>query len=69
MKPTWTVLYNITTAANRWIGTGWEFFDNEVLARNRVEHLQGRGFAPTLRPYQSSDKSHLGAVHEMNGEG
>jgi len=27
------------------------------------------GHCPTKRPYHSSDRQHLGAVHAMNGEG
>jgi hypothetical protein len=69
-RPVWTVLYNLTSAASPWVGTAWEFFDDEALARSRYEELAAKGSYPTLRPYYSSqDKPHLGAIHPMRGEG
>lgn len=57
-SPAWTVLYNIDNG--RWIGTGWEFFDNENVAKSRSCELAG-----TVRPYnEQHDRSHLGAVHQ-----
>jgi hypothetical protein len=69
-RPTWTVLYNLTSAASPWVGTAWEFFDDEAPARSRYKALVALGLYPTCRPYYSAqDKPHLGAVHSMRGEG
>lgn len=62
--PNWTVLYNIVSPEDgRWVGTGWEFFDDEEDAefcRRRHERL---GNVPTKRPFHTNDIPHLGAAH------
>jgi hypothetical protein len=70
MQPKWTVVYNIVSPGSRWIGTGWEFFDDAASMERRKNELSAKGQTTTSRPYYpATDKSHLGAVHEMNGEG
>lgn len=62
--PKWTVLYNIVSPGSDWIGTGWEFFDEEIVAVSRYNELINQGHCPTKRPYyHRSDASHLGACH------
>jgi hypothetical protein len=64
--PKWTVLYNIVTPGSTWIGTGWEFFDDETEAQKRFDHHVAIGNCPTKRPYsQPCDWQHLGAAHRM----
>ena len=60
-EPKWTVLYNITN--DPWIGTGWEFFDDEVSAKACYARQRKTGNCPTMRPYHRNDRVHLGAVH------
>lgn len=68
-RPAWTVCYNIVTPGSRWVGTGWEFFDDEAAARTRYVQLAAAGCPPTKRPYYSKDdRPHLGAAHEMRGD-
>lgn len=63
-KPRWTILYN--RIQGEWVGGGWEFFDDETLARNRVDSLKKEGAVPTLRPYyHDCDYWHLGAAHQI----
>jgi hypothetical protein len=69
LRPSWTVVYNRVSLGSRWIGKGWEFFDDEEWAKRRYDELVKEGHCPTKRPYHSSDRQHLGAVHAMNGEG
>jgi hypothetical protein len=65
MLPKWTVLYNIVSPENNnFVGTGWEFFDNEQdaqLCYNRQAH---NGNVPTKRPFYPTDGEHLGAAHK-----
>lgn len=78
-RPKWTVLYNISTPESNWIGTGWEFFNDEKTAQKRYDALSkfsekpndlGFKYCPTKRPYYSScDRAHLGAAHAWNKEG
>lgn len=64
--PKWTVLYNIVTPGSEWIGTGWEFFNDEVSAQKRFDHHVAIGNCPTKRPYaHGCDWDHLGAAHRM----
>lgn len=76
--PTWTIVYNISTPGSRWIGTGWEFFEDEKTAQKRYNELSkfsekpnelGFKYCPTKRPYFPLDRVHLGAVHAWNKEG
>jgi hypothetical protein len=69
-KPSWTVLANSAPLnGGHWVGTSWEFFDDEVAAQHRYEELSNAGRYPTKRPYHSADAAHLGAVHAMRNEG
>ncbi len=65
MKPKWTVLYNIVSKENGWfIGTGWEFFEDEKDAEMCYERQLAAGNCPTKRPfYLRVDGHHLGATH------
>lgn len=64
--PKWTVLYNIVTPGSTWVGTGWEFFDDEDSAQKRFDHHVAIGNCPTKRPYaHTCDWYHLGAAHRM----
>jgi len=65
-KPKWTVVYNIVSKeSNKWIGTGWEFFDDEIDASSCYARQVKAGNTPTKRPYyDKSDRKHLGAVHQ-----
>ncbi len=62
--PKWTVCYNIVSPeASRWVGTGWEFFDEEPHADAAYRRHQILGNCPTKRPYNHFDRDHLGAIH------
>lgn len=63
-RPGWTVVYNIVSPEDSaWVGTGWEFFNDEVNAEScRLRH-QRAGNVPTKRPYHENDGKHLGAAH------
>jgi len=65
-KPNWTVLYNIVSPeSDKWVGTGWEFFDSERDADLCYSRQNRLGNCPTKRPYSHSvDFSHLGAAHQ-----
>lgn len=64
-QPEWTVVYNIVSKeASTWIGTGWEFFTNEISARAAYKRHIADGNTPTVRPFHAAtDWPHLGAVH------
>lgn len=59
--PKWTVFYNIT--GSRWIGKGWEFFDDRDDAKVRYDALAADGHVPTLRPWHPNDIDDMGATH------
>jgi hypothetical protein len=65
-EPKWTVLYNIVSRENaRWIGMGWEFFDEEADAQKCYKRHLDNGNCPCKRPYfRMSDYTKLGAAHE-----
>src|SRR5690349_17653770 len=65
--PMWTVCYNIVSKESpRWVGTGWEFFDNEADAQACYVRLEQAGCFPTKRPYHHVvDRNHLGAHHQF----
>jgi len=69
--PKWTVLYNIVSSETaQWIGTGWEFFDDEHDAQHCYERHNVLGNCASKRPYHKNDRTHLGAVHRiLRGEG
>lgn len=63
-QPKWTVFYTITSEENSyWVGTGWEFFDNEEDAQTCFDRHVHIGNCPTKRPfYYSADCQHLGQL-------
>lgn len=63
--PRWTVAANITTDGIPWVGTSWEFFDDEKDAnRCYMKHVKA-GNVPTKRPFRlETDISHLGAAQQ-----
>lgn len=65
--PKFTILYNKSNDNSKWIGTGWEFFDDKKKAEERFEQLNREvAYCPTLRPYHhKTDFEHLGAVHRQ----
>lgn len=64
-QPRWTVTYNIVSRENgRWIGHGWEFFDNEADADKCYNRQLASGNCPTRRHFHPVDWQHLGAAHE-----
>ncbi len=65
-RPKWTVLYNIVTPGSDWVGTGWEFCQDEAAAQARFDYHIEIGNCPTKRPYDHAcDWKHLGAAHRM----
>jgi hypothetical protein len=64
-KPKWTVHYNIVSPENnQWVGTGWEFFDNEDDAKKAAKRNTDLGNCVGFRPYHDGvDRPHLGAAH------
>jgi len=64
--PHWTVCYNIVSLeSNKWVGTGWEFFDDEDQASACYQRHKEAGNVPIKRPYHSDDFEHLGVVHHL----
>lgn len=65
--PLWTVCYNIVSSeSDAWIGTGWEFFNDEANATACYQRHQRAGNVPTKRPfYNSVDVEHLGVVDQQ----
>ena len=64
MRPKWTVLYNIVSVDSKWIGTGWEFFDDKRSAENCQDEQNHKGNCATLRLYyKTCDDIHIGATH------
>ena len=64
--PKWTIIYNTTNDENTWIGSAWEFFDNENIETKRYEELSKLNKYPTKRPYyHNQDFNHLGAAHQF----
>ena len=65
-QPNWTVCYNIVSPeSDRWVGTGWEFFDQECDAEKSYKRHISLGNVPCKRPYfPPSDYKHLGIAHE-----
>lgn len=66
-RPRWTVCYNIVSPeSDRWVGRGWEFFDEEAQATACYERQIKSGNCPTKRPYYHQvDYEHLGAAHHF----
>lgn len=65
--PTWTVLYNVVSVESpTFVGTGWEFFDDQALAQKCYQRHADAGNCPTRRPFnEACDRPHMGAVHRM----
>lgn len=63
--PGWTVLYNIVSpGAPEFVGTGWEFFGDEIRAHAAYDRHIAAGNIPTCRPYHdATDRRHLCASH------
>lgn len=68
LRPRWTVVSNILSPeSDKWVGTCWEFFDEERQAEECYTRQIEAGNTPTKRPYfESSDREHLGAVHRRS---
>ena len=64
-KPKWTVLYNIVSEENsKWIGTGWEFFDEDSDADKCYARHRDNGNNPSKRPFfERLDRAHMGVAH------
>ncbi len=69
--PKWTVHYNIASNYSRWVGRGWEFFDDEECAEARYNALNSmEGHCASMRPFhRKTDAQHLGAVHRNERKG
>ena len=67
--PRWTVLYNIVSEeSNQWVGTGWEFFDEESDAKACYHRHSTNGNCATKRPFCFKvDGIHLGPIHQLRG--
>lgn len=51
-RPNWTVVYSIVSKENStWIGTGWEFFDEESDARKCYDRHNSSGNTAKIRRY------------------
>lgn len=68
LRPRWTVVSNILSPeSDKWVGTCWEFFDEESQAEECYTRQIEAGNTPTKRPYfEISDRGHLGAVHRRS---
>lgn len=66
--PSWTVVSNIVSPeSDKWVGTCWEFFDEERQAEECYTRQIEAGNTPVKRPYfEISDRGHLGAVHRRS---
>lgn len=50
-NPNWTVCYNIPSKPDSWVGSGWEFFDDEKDAKACYDKHAALGNHPTMRSY------------------
>lgn len=66
-RPKFIVLYNQTNKEGKWVGTGYQFFDDYDLALDHYHYLcYQSGLCATLRGYNEiEDCKYLGAVHSM----
>lgn len=63
-RPTWTVYYNIVSPeCDKWVGTGYEFFDTKEQAEAAQKRLTLLGNVVGVRPFYKNDEPHLGAAH------
>ena len=60
--PRWTVHYNIVNSS-RWIGRGWEFFDEAEEAAQVANKRTEEGHSVSIRPFHPNDIPNMGAVH------
>lgn len=59
-EPAWTVYSNVTSEGTTWVGSSWEFFDDEGAADARYTELSEQGHCPTKRPYyRRADSQYL----------
>jgi len=67
LLPKWTVHYNIVSPeSGKWVGTGWEFFDDESKSSSAYSRHIAAGNCPTKRPFhRDCDLKHLGAAHQF----
>jgi hypothetical protein len=66
--PKLVVFYNIVSKNSDWIGTGWEFFDDQQEAKACYDQQIANGNCPCMRPYYRTDAVHLGAIHQKEME-
>lgn len=70
-EPKWTVVSNVVSPENnkRWVGTSWEFFDEEKEAQACYRRNTGLGNSSTVRPFHlKTDLPHMGAAHRKLGK-
>lgn len=66
-RPSWTIHYKIPSIS--WLGSGWEFFDDEESAGDRFRELEGLGRVVVIRPYKDEfDREHLGALFRLGDD-
>ena len=59
-EPTWTVFSIVVDAKTPWVGSSWEFFDDEEAAESRCDELRALGCCPTKRFYfRDSDRQYV----------
>lgn len=65
-KPRWTVHTNLTSPENgQWVGTSWEFFDEEKDAEACYSRHVKTGNCSTKRHYfDKTDREHLSAAQK-----
>lgn len=64
MIPKFTVLTNIVSPeSSQWVGTSWEFFDDETDAMECYERHTVLGNCPTKRPFHRTNIDHMGQAH------
>ena len=66
--PKWTVLYNIVSLeSDRFVGTGWEFFDAEEDASDCYQRHIDVGNCPTKRPFHRKCAPIVSHTNPANG--
>lgn len=61
MIPSWTLFACVP--GDKYVGTCWQFFDDEEIARLAFDEATARGWVCTLRPFAEADRRHMGAAH------
>lgn len=66
--PKYTVLYDIVSKENnKWVGTGWEFFDDEYEAQKCYDRHMQTGNSPCKREYfHPVDYNYLGSIQHTD---